>query len=575
MKRFSVLLGALTLLAFLSFSAKADARKTNTPMPTFTLYAGDAVTAPDDALENMPLDLIRAESPLGNRDFCLVIPENWNAENLRIYFDAETLLVNGTEYRSGDVVSLPLDEVITVAPPVEGAIEMSLTVCQTGGLPVLWMTSESGNEDYIHAVKGNSEPGYLRYVETDGTVAYDGKLTQIRGRGNATFDYDKKPYQIKLAKSASLAGMHKDKTWVLLANFLDRTEIRNTMILDLARFCGVWSFVPACKSVDVYLNHDYKGTYLLCEKIEVDSGRLDIRNLEEETEKANPRLDFSTLKPQGELGVHQRARKYYDIPLEPEDITGGYYVRMDYARRYPSEAGGFITAKGATFILQSPKYPTEAQANYIADLFQDIESALYDKNGISSISGRHFTEIIDLTTMVYRYVLAEVADDYDGQRSNYYKDADGKDPMVYVGPVWDQDNTWGVYKPYSYPTQLHIYSDTDKPYYWFRQVNRHKVFTDAANEAYREKFLPALAVFLGEEKDPTGALRSIDEYAAEVRQSALCDAVRWPYSIMRSMNSRVTRYRDETFDGLIEYLRNYITKRRPALNRHFGVKESQ
>ena len=100
MKRFSVLLGALTLLAFLSFSAKADARKTNTPMPTFTLYAGDAVTAPDDALENMPLDLIRAESPLGNRDFCLVIPENWNAKNLRIYFDAETLLVNGTEYRS-------------------------------------------------------------------------------------------------------------------------------------------------------------------------------------------------------------------------------------------------------------------------------------------------------------------------------------------------------------------------------------------------------------------------------------------------------------------------------------------
>ena len=88
-------------------------------------------------------------------------------------------------------------------------------------------------------------------------------------------------------------------------------------------------------------------------------------------------------------------------------------------------------------------------------------------------------------------------------------------------------------------------------------------------EAYQTKFRRALAVFLGENKDPTGVLRSIDEYAAEVRRSGQCDAVRWPYSMTWAISRRVDKSMGNSFDKQIKYLREYIRQRRPVLNKYF------
>ena len=542
-----------------------DPEEETIALPGFVLYVGSARAA-DDALEAMPIDLIRAVSPMGDGRYCAVIPADWDAAALRVYFTEEkTLTVGDRRCRSGDTVAFVLGEPVAVTP--EEGPGMVLSIHQTGGLPVLWMVTESGSDEYIHAAKGNRETGWLRFVETDGRIAYDGALTQIKGRGNSTFNYEKKPYQIKLARRTALAGTAPDKTWVLLANMLDRAEIRNTMALDMARYAGVWRFVPACRSVDVYLNRDYKGTYLLCEKVGIDKGRLDITDLESATKKMNPDVDYEALTPLGPQRYTRGGRRYYLLDREPEDLTGGYLVRWEVGKRFHTEASSFVTNRGATFIPQSPKYCTKHQIDYLADLFNVIERTIYDPTG--TYQGRDYTALIDLTTFAHRYVLAEVVDDYDGQRSNYYKDSDTVDPLVYAGPVWDQDNTWGV-ALYNDPSLLHIHSGSEMPFWWFHQLQKHRTFTEAAEAAYRETYLPAQRILLGEEKDPGGPLRSIDEYAAEVRQSAMCDAVRWPYPLRNAIRNINTETGDD-FDAQIDFLKGYITARMPVLNDHFGV----
>ena len=555
------------LMILLPLCAQAAGKKND--RNACMLWAADAATAPKNVLKSMPADLIRAVSPASDGKFCLVIPGSWNADSLKLFFEDDSITINGRIIHSGDTVSLPLNEEIKFIPADKKA--RTLTVCQTGGVPVLWMTSESGSDDYIEAQKGNQEPGWLRYEEADGKIAYEGELTHIRSRGNSTFQYEKKAYQIKLARSASLSGMKKDRTWVLLANMLDRSGIRNEIGLDIARYCGVWSFVPSYQAVDVYLNHDYKGAYLLCEKVQVDPDRLAITDMEEAIEKLNPGLDFATLPVQGSATPKHGAKKFYAIPAEPEDITGGYLVKSEITKRYATERSGFVTAKGQAFIIQDPSWTSAAQTDYISSLFQHIENGIFSKDGIDPETGKHFTEMIDLTTLACRYVLAEVTDDYDGARGYFYKDSDSVDPMVYAGPIWDLDYTWGVRHGYYDPKILHIFSTTIPEYLWYPKLYKHEVFRKAAAEIYRTKFVPAQAILLGEETDPAGILHSLDDYAAEVRTSQLCDAARWPYEYVRKKFTFHNRKTGANFDQQIEYLREYITQRRLVLNRHFGI----
>ena len=128
-------------------------------------------------------------------------------------------------------------------------------------------------------------------LNVEGEPIYDGKLEQIKGRGNSTWQLaDKKPYQIKLKKKTDLLESgdvsNKNKTWVLLANAFDGSSMRNMISCSLARDIGVKSSVEF-RPVDLYYDGEYRGTYLLTEKVQINAGRVDIANLEEENEEVN------------------------------------------------------------------------------------------------------------------------------------------------------------------------------------------------------------------------------------------------------------------------------------------------
>lgn len=523
-----------------------------------------------------PADWITFFSPVGDRNYAFVLPANWDAQNLRLYMTGtQSVSIGGKTYQNGDKISLPLGRGMDVA--VSQNPKIRLTVSKTGGLPSLYISTQSGSVRKLHESKTYSEPATLLMLDADGNVFYEGDLSAIRIRGNSTTKYAKKPYQIKLKEGFPLLGTSKDKTYILLANTLDRSQIRNTLALAMARYSGAYAFVPAAQSVDLYLNNDYKGTYLLTEKVEIDKDRLNITNLEKATKQLNPNLDFDVLRVKGTKEYNAKSQKLYykafDLPSEPEDYTGGFLLQTNLSIRYATELSGFVTKRGLTFTMQEPKYTTLTQMKYLSSLFQQIENALYSENGVDAASGKHYTQLIDLHSFVNKYVMAEVLDDFDGQRCYFHKDSDAVDPKVYVGPVWDQDNILGASTKQSDPTAIRLASDRSG-YYWFTRAAKQKDFAAAARKTYRQVYRPAIQILLGNETDPTGTLLSIDQYAFQVRASANADLLRWPNSV-RNAYPNFNAKTGNDFSAQVEYLKRYLTQRLPALDKAFPDDEAQ
>lgn len=116
--------------------------------------------------------------------------------------------------------------------------------------------------------------GTLAVNGRGGYEDYTGK-TEVKGRGNSTWGYPKKPYRLKLNKKAEICGLGKAKNYVLLANHLDPTLMLDSVAFKIGRLLEL-PFTNHAIPVDVVLNGIYKGSYLLTEQIEVKENRVDL-----------------------------------------------------------------------------------------------------------------------------------------------------------------------------------------------------------------------------------------------------------------------------------------------------------
>jgi spore coat protein CotH len=90
---------------------------------------------------------------------------------------------------------------------------------------------------------------------------------RIRGRGNSTWVFPKKPYQIKFDNKETILGMPKDKKWILLANYSDKTMLRNELAFDLSRFSAL-DWTPESRFVELFINNEFLGVYQITQKVE-------------------------------------------------------------------------------------------------------------------------------------------------------------------------------------------------------------------------------------------------------------------------------------------------------------------
>lgn len=347
--------------------------------------------------------------------------------------------VSGTEFsRADENITLDFTDKNGVVS------DFSVKILFSENVPAIYLVSDNPEEkgrEWVEksADKSNKATGFMVMQKADGETIYSDKLTQIKGRGNSTWSQIKKPYQIKLSEEADLLQTeneeNKSKTWVLLANYLDPSLLNNSIVLGLGKDMGMKTNVENTH-VDLYYDGEYRGNYLLSEKVEVGSGRVRVTDLEKINSEINgDKKDYPVNTAVTENGAEFT---YCDGMASPEDVTGGYLLEMDYEERAKEEICYFKTTRNQYVVVKNPEQASKEEMNYIASLYQEYEDAVYN-GGVNPSTGKAYSDYVDRESVATYYLINEFskARDFFGSSAYLYKNK-GEDKM-YMGPLWDYD----------------------------------------------------------------------------------------------------------------------------------------
>ena len=510
----------------------------------------------------------------GRNGIILSIPGFWDLSKITLEMDGEQVLYLGSDKKE---IAAGQETDLSGLTGKQMRLWNSkrelehLTILQGSRIPSLFLEVDGNQLKKVNSSKENEiTEGRATYIESDGTPAYDGPLKQLKGRGNNTFGYTKKPYQLKLDEKASLSGMGRGKTWLLLANYADVSLLRNQILLDLSREIGL-KYAVKCVQADVWINGVYNGLYLLTEKIQIGKGRIDITNLEKATEKVNDQ-PFDPGKIITEKSKASPIMRSYPNVKDPEDITGGYIMTIEKpARMKYYVVTGFRTDNDLNIRIKEPTYPSREQEKYLLGRIAQMHSAILAEDGIEPETGRSYDTYLDTESFAQKFLIEEWCKNYDfyGGSQYLYKDSDLVDPLIYAGPSWDYDLSFGNMKDRGYLATGKYVAEYRRKHNLYWLLSRHDSFRKKTEEIWRETFRPALSVLTGEtEAEPDGILRSLDEYQERIRASAEMNYRRWG-------TSHAVTAGGEDFDRAVAYLKRWIAERTTWMDREYTTETGE
>lgn len=375
--------------------------------------------------------------------------------------EGATVTVDGAEQTSG-VSAQDFRSPVTYTVTAGGMSRDYVVTVTNTGLPVVVMTGNSGGSVQFLDMKVPAKSA--DFTETDKIAIYENGVASLvemncgfRLRGNSTSNFPKKPLAIKLAKKSEVLGMKKHKRWCLLANWIDRSLMRNGVAFDIAdkvraAFSGTdapglpWQ--PHGKSVELVLNGVHVGNYFLCEQIKIDENRLAIQDGFEDVKSPTTANCGYLLEFDDNYDEYNKFRtSYCNLPCQSKDVITDNTIW-----------------------------------NYVKNWVEDIETKLRNKNYTAAY------EKLDINSVADYWIVQELTmnNEYRHPKSVYmYKDGTGK---LCAGPVWDFDyqtfpnianinainNGYGhsslgfgtntlLYTKYSYTGG----NDSDAPYMWY------------------------------------------------------------------------------------------------------------
>jgi hypothetical protein len=292
-------------------------------------------------------------------------------------------------------------------PPSTGGTPIQLVeggtirIDTVGGAPVV------NTEDYVDAT--------VTVLSATGETLLQAS-TRIRGRGNTTWGNPKKPYRLKFEDAAPMLGMPAERDWNLLANYSDKSLVRNKLAMTLGNQMGL-TYSPRSTFAELYFNGEYQGLYEVFEHVETGPDRVNVENL----------------------------RKNKDT--DPGTITGGYLMEVDH--RLDEEVCWetnlrvpicFKDPEYEVADITNPSHPSYVQYNYITSYLNAAEASLSDPNN-------SYENYFDVDAAVNYYLVQELMKNNDAQINStsevehtssvfLHKRRGGK---LTFGPLWDFD----------------------------------------------------------------------------------------------------------------------------------------
>lgn len=365
----------------------------------------------------------------------------------------------------------------------------------SGTLPVLFINTEepvTSKEVYVTGTYYIDALGLEGYQSVGS--AEEPLSLQVKGRGNYTWTaFDKKPYRLKLAAKAQPLGMKSNKHFNLIANADDDLAfLRNTVGFELSRLLGL-AYTPEQQPVELVLNGDYLGLYMLTDKIRVDKTRVNI------TEQK-------------------------DMETDPEKVTGGWLMEIDnyddeYQLRMYESNNSLLR-----FTLHSPEVLSDVQNNYMTQYLAETDQAIYNADKNSTL----WESYIDMETLARFYIVQEVMDNAESFHGSCYMYKDrGADTKLMFGPVWDFGNA------FRRSFDKFIYDDSPFGQNWIGEIAQYPRFQQTVRACWASFMTNGYATLDS----------FIDRFIDQISDAAKSDGKRWPQYQQDNINQRRDQFK--------------------------------
>ena len=383
-----------------------------------------------------------------------------------------------------------------------------IDVTKFTGLPIINLFTDG-------SVQIDSKEDYV-----EGDISLDGRRDfeslsdlsmKIRGRGNSTwFIHPKKPFQMKLSEKSAFLGMPEDKKWLFLAEYSDKTMLRNTMAFELGYMSNL-DWTPAGEFAEVYLNGEYNGTYNITQKVEASSNRVALGDT-------------------------------------------GYLLELDQLDRIDPDDVYFESTVTEKFIIniKEPElnYGSE-EFRYIENLIAEFEGALFGANFQDENTG--YKKYINLESFIDWYLISEITKNVDSRwySSIYLNVMPGE--KIKMGPLWDFDLAFGNTD----------YADTQYYEGWWVRFNPwyERLFQDPAfTQMVKDRF-----IYFKDNEDLI--IQKIDEYAEKLKWAQAENNNKWQ-TIGTYVWPNPVIY--DTYQEEVDHLKNWYLARMEWLEEAFN-----
>ena len=389
-------------------------------------------------------------------------------------------------------------------------------------LPVLKINMADDLGEITSKVEYRSCRVQLIYPEN---AAYEFDITaELRGRGNSTWGTPKNPYRLRFPKANPIGILGSDyeaRSWTLLANYFDRTLLRNAIVFDFARQLSGLTFTPMAKFAELYFNDDYRGIYMISDQVSdlaVTGKRVPVEN----PSKTETEPDFLL-----ELDCR--------LPEDETEIYGETWFWSEYGRPFAIKTDA-----------------TAAQFQYIVNETNRLEGIIL--NG----SFLQVQQAIDIPSFIDFFLLCELFKNPDVAFSSAYcyKTKNGKLTMT---PVWDFDICGGnglCGEGWAHDiTTSGLYAQTT--HWWFQRLMTLPQFKAQYVARWNELY---------EQKIP-GMIDRISVYGAYMADYFGKDQAKWE-TLQKSL-SNPTADAIGTYQGQIDYFQNFMKERAEWLNQYY------